>query len=118
MNWYITKIVCEISIQDHEAVQFDEQWRLIGAEDEREAMIKAKIIGEQEEEVFENQNGKTVSWRFAGIADLHALETLEHGTELITTTREIKNVAHYKAQLKARHTYLENRNLYSPLMAS
>ena len=50
MKWYLAKIVYRIICGDgNHTAQFDEQLRLIEAEDDMHAFQKARITGDQEE---------------------------------------------------------------------
>ena len=61
MNWYLTKIIYRIICGDgNHTAQFDEQLRLISAEDDLHAFIKARQLGHREEDSFLNNNRKPV----------------------------------------------------------
>ena len=65
MNWYLSKIVFQIICGDGQHTpQFDEQLRLIEAEDADIAFAKAQAIGGQEQEAFLNQHQHLVQWQF------------------------------------------------------
>ncbi|MCI0750883.1 MAG: DUF4288 domain-containing protein [Flammeovirgaceae bacterium] len=103
MNWYISKIVFGISVENKNARQFDEQLRLINAENEEEALLKARMIGLAEEDSFMNDDNKRIKWEFINVAELIPLKKLEDGIELysrIHETDEAKlyvNFIHQKA---------------------
>ena len=61
MNWYIAKLVFNIAAEKtvHKP-HFDEQLRLIAAEDMEEAFHKARYLGLNEEDSFLNDQHKTV----------------------------------------------------------
>ena len=53
MNWYLTKIVFRIVCgEGKHTPQFDEQLRVIAADNKEEAFYKARAIGKDEEEFF------------------------------------------------------------------
>ena len=55
MQWYLAKIVFRIICGDgNHSSQFDEQLRLISANNEDEAFYKAQSLGKQEEDSFLN----------------------------------------------------------------
>jgi hypothetical protein len=104
MNWYIAKIVFNISCEgDTNKPQFDEQLRLIQADSKEEAFLKARTIGIGEEDSFMNDKMKTVKWEFINVSELMLLKNIEDGIEIysrIHETEEAKtyiNFVHQKA---------------------
>lgn len=91
MNWYIAKIVFRINAQNtpHKP-QFDEQMRLIQAECNEEAFIKARMIGLSEEDSFINNSNNVVKWEFINVADITPIEKLEDGMELTSRLYEME----------------------------
>lgn len=108
MNWYLAKIIYQI-ICDKGAhtPQFDEQLRLICAEDDLHAFHKARKLGEQEEDEFLNHSKKPVCWKFIDVSEIHKLNNLVDGAEMYSVIKEepdgekfIKNT-----KLRARHLF-------------
>ena len=98
MNWYISKIVFRISAENttHKP-QFDEQLRLIAADSEEEAFLKARTIGLGEEDSFLNDKKNTVKWEFINVAEVVLLKDLRDGMEIyshIHETEEAKSYIH------------------------
>jgi hypothetical protein len=89
MNWYIAKIVFNISAENtlHKP-QFDEQLRLIAAEDLEEAFFKARTLGLNEEDSFLNAQRNTVRWEFINVAEIIPLKNLEDGMEIYSQIHE------------------------------
>lgn len=53
MNWYLSKLVYQIICDNgSHTPQFDEQLRLIHAEDDLHAFQKARLLGEREQDLF------------------------------------------------------------------
>jgi hypothetical protein len=96
MNWYIAKIVFNISAEggDHKP-QFDEQLRLITADDREAAFHKARTIGISEEDSCYNDNKKKVKWEFINVSELIPLQTLEDGVELYSRIHETDEANSY-----------------------
>lgn len=98
MNWYISKIVFRISSENtQQKPQFDEQLRLIAAESEEEAFLKARTIGLCEEDSFLNDRKNTVKWEFINVAEIIPVKKLEDGIEIyshIHETEEAKSYIH------------------------
>jgi hypothetical protein len=94
MNWYITKIVFNIAAENN-VNQFDEQLRLISAENKEEAFLKARTIGLREEDIFYNNDLKEVKWEFVNVAEIIHISTLEDGTEIYSRIHETEEPASY-----------------------
>lgn len=106
MNWYLSKIVYQIICGDGKHIaQFDEQLRLIAAENEEQAFQKAQEIGKEGEDCFENTNQKTVLWQFINVAELYKISLQIDGAELFSTIRESEDADTYTktVHLKAAH---------------
>jgi len=95
MNWYITKIVFNISAEQSAKAQFDEQLRLVAAESKEEAFLKARMIGLHEEDTFYNDNMKKVKWEFINVSEVICLKSLEDGTEVYSRIHEMEEGAPY-----------------------
>jgi len=67
MKWYLAKLVYRILCGDgNHTAQFDEQLRLINAQDELHAFQKARSLGHREQDNFLNAVNKPVIWKFIG----------------------------------------------------
>lgn len=96
MKWYVTKIVFRIICGDgNHAAQFDEQLRLIEAEDEQAAFGKATAIGRNEEESFYNTKRQLVRWVFINVPDVYSLGQLKDGAELYSRINEVDDALAY-----------------------
>lgn len=111
MNWYVAKIVFRIISGDgnHNA-QFDEQLRLISAENEYEAFEKANDIGLVSQDSFKNNQSETVRWEFIDVAELHQLDNLVDGTELYYQIHEAADADLYMAWAHHKSSLLGIRN--------
>lgn len=96
MKWYSAKIVFQIICGDGEHVaQFDEQLRLIAANNEVEAFEKASAIGSKEEESFYNLKQQLVRWQFINVSELYPLNELVDGAELYSRINEVDDANAY-----------------------
>ncbi len=93
MKWYLAKLVYRIicSNGDHKP-QFDEQLRLIYAEDDLHAFHKARLVGENEQV---DQITKIVKWKFIDVSELHLLSELTDGAEVYSRVMEEDNAEQY-----------------------
>lgn len=89
MNWYVAKIVFQIisGEGDHQP-QFDEQLRLVSADNERQAFEKACNMGRQNQDRFVNVKKQTVQWQFIDVAELNPVSELTDGAELYYNIHE------------------------------
>lgn len=118
MNWFLAKIVYRIVCgEGNHTAQFDEQLRLIQAADETEAFEKAKTIGEQEQEMFLNQEQKLVTWQFVNVCELYKISALIDGAELYSRIQETDNADSYMdlVHKKAAHIQAANTHKYLQL---
>jgi len=111
MIWFMAKIVYRIICGEGDHTpQFDEQLRLIVADNEEEALKKAYAIGRREEECFYNVAEKLVQWKFINVAELFRIAGLTDGTEVYSKIEEKENGELYTEIVHKRAAGLrENR---------
>lgn len=108
MNWFLAKIVYRIICgEGNHTPQFDEQLRLITAENEKVALEKAFNIGKQEEDSFYNNAEKLVQWKFINVAELYKIVELIDGAELYSKIEERENGDLYTELLHKKAAYLK-----------
>ena len=92
MQWFVVNITFQILIEGKFVNnEFDNQYRLISAENEVDAIAKAEAIAQKEEkETFLNNAGKKVTWRFKSINKIYPIEELKDGVELFSEISESK----------------------------
>lgn len=91
MRTYISHIIFSITCNFSFTGQYDEQWRMVYAHDEEEAIQEAKNIGKHESGLFVDRHGRTIGWELVAIKEVKELE-IGHGklmTSKITDTSEI-----------------------------
>jgi hypothetical protein len=106
MNWYLAKIVFRITCgEGKHAAQFDEQLRLIAAEDNAMAFEKAFEMGSRESDHFMNMEKRLVQWTFINVAELYMLNDMADGAELYSRVQEYDDAASYISIVhrKAQH---------------
>ncbi|SRR5690606_35007561 len=92
MKTYIVQIIYKIKTIPKGVEQYDEQWRVIFAEDEREAISKARKIALDEEDHFLDRHGRPVSWELIGIKDLQPFE-VKHGSLVCSSVKEVMPIS-------------------------
>lgn len=89
MNWYLSKLVYQIICDNgSHTPQFDEQLRLIQAEDDLHAFQKARLLGEREQDLFLNKLNKPVCWKFIDVSEIHKLNQFADGAEMYSRINE------------------------------
>jgi hypothetical protein len=108
MNWYMAKIVFRIICGEGEHTpQFDEQLRLVAAVNEEEAFIKAKVIGEKDEESFLKQNKQGVKLQFINVSEFYKL-SLTDGAEMYSRVQEAEHAGNFIDAINKKADYIRN----------
>jgi hypothetical protein len=109
-NQYLTKLVFNIDI-DHgnHNRQFDEQWRIIRAGTVEEAYAKAFELGRHEEEHFINAANKLVQWKFIGVPEICALDAMEDGDKISSTTHVTCEPGDYSKLVEHKVAMVRNK---------
>ena len=108
MKWYLAKLVYRIICGDgNHTPQFDEQIRLIQAEDEFHAFQKARTLGHKEEDSFLNCVNKPVRWKFIDVSDLQPVTQMIDGAEIYSRITEEDD-----ADAFTKVTYLKATHLH------
>lgn len=113
MNWFLAKLVFRIVCGngDH-TPQFDEQIRLIWADDELHAFYKARLLGEGDCLVGPCENNANVSWKFIDVTELHPLVRPTDGAEIWSAIRERDDAELYIRSVQKTATQLLQRGLH------
>lgn len=110
MNWYLAKLVYRIVCGDGDHLaQFDEQLRLVQAEDELQAFNKAQLIGTREQDCFQNRHMQLVQWKFLNVTELYELENLSDGAEVYSRIHEDEDGEKYQHTVHTKARYLSER---------
>lgn len=87
--WYSAILILKCTVDNQVSdFLFDEQVRLIEANNAEEAYQKALKLGEGLVVEYLNEDHQSVKWTFEGLFDLDCIESLEDGAE-ITSKRFI-----------------------------
>ncbi|MEO6916325.1 MAG: DUF4288 domain-containing protein [Chitinophagaceae bacterium] len=96
MKWYLVKVIFRIICgEGTHTAQFDEQLRIIEAEDEKTAFSKAQQFGINEEQGFLNMKQQIVQWKFVNVAELYLLNEFIDGAELYSSIYETDDADAY-----------------------
>ncbi len=108
MKWYLVKLVYQVvSDEGAHTPQFDEQLRMIRAEELDWAREKAKVLGQIGAFTFLNNRKEEVKWKFIDVVDICEIGEIEDGVQLYSTTEEPDDVTTYLSLIsaKAKRTY-------------
>ncbi len=96
MNWYVAKLVFNVVTGNgNHTPQFDEQIRLIEAEDAHQAFFKARFLGASEQDEFMTEDLNDVRWIFVDVCELKPVEQFVHGLELHSRIHEADQSSSY-----------------------
>lgn len=112
MNWYLAKIVFNIHTGNEPfAKQFDEQFRLIAANNYEEAFGKARVLGLNEEDSIENEKKRKIKWEFVDVADLLPIGDFKDGMEIYSRIHEEDEAGPYIRYLHDKASHIQNSTL-------
>ena len=95
MKWWLVKIVYLFIYGNGKHIaQFNEQLRMITAEDELHAFQKARLIGEREATTV-HYNDIQLSWKFIDVIDISAVSNIKDGEEIWSVINEETDAAMY-----------------------
>lgn len=106
MKWYATKIIFRIISSENTSGQFDEQLRLICANDQNEAFEKALSLAEREDELI---LGSNVYWNFIGVRSVVELDEIPDGILLNSATIETDSPENYEAFIRNSQVNFEQK---------
>ncbi len=89
MQWYLVKLVYRIICGDgSHTPQFDEQFRIINADDDLHAFQKARQLGHKEQDGATNDIRKPAYWKFIDVSELQPLSLQTDGAEVSSQVTE------------------------------
>ena len=116
MKWYIAKMVYQIVCGNgNHTAQFDEQLRLITANNEDEAFEKACNMGREEQESFMNQKNELVRWQFVNVPELYRLNKLIDGAEIYSRINEVDDAQAYTTFVNRKAEFIQEKQTH-PLL--
>ncbi|MBZ0098636.1 MAG: DUF4288 domain-containing protein [Taibaiella sp.] len=92
MRTYASQIIYSIKCNGEFTGQYEEQWRLVFANDEPGAIEQAKQIGSQEASIFVDRHGRAICWEMIAIKDVREVE-LGHGALLTSSVIDVTTIA-------------------------
>jgi len=103
MNWYVVKLVFQVLRgEGTHTPQFDEQVRLIQADEVNWAYEKGTVIGWLEQRCFLNNREEKVAWKFIDVVEIRQIPNPEDGVLLCSSTEEPEDAEDYIKLVKEK----------------
>jgi hypothetical protein len=107
MEWYLAKLVYRFQPKTaNGAVHFEEQIRLVEAEDELHAFHRAQQIGSQEECHLEYEDGLPIDWYFMDVTELLKLHSMMDGAEVLSQSHQTNEPEAFQKNIRLKAGYL------------
>ncbi|MFN3667150.1 MAG: DUF4288 domain-containing protein [Sediminibacterium sp.] len=107
MEWFLAKLVYRFQTASNESqTQFDEQLRLVLAEDNLHAFHKAQLIGQQEQLVAEEHSPHQVNWIFMDVIEIYPLHKMMDGAEVLSQISQPADKDRYQLEVRLKAGYL------------
>ena len=111
MKWFAVNCIYQIIFGDGlHSPQFNEQVRLIEAENIRDAITKAKQFASGYNPSFRNSEGKNVVWNFVDVGGIIEIKQPKDGVEVSSKILEPESIEAYLKNLKYRNKILTKLN--------
>lgn len=91
MKTFLAHTIYSIVCEGTESGQYEEQWRLVFAGCEAEALEEARRMANDEACTFVDRHGRRIEWRLVAVKDIQAV-SLEHGSLLYSSVKEAQPV--------------------------
>lgn len=112
MNRYLAKLIFMVNIENSkDNSEFDEQIRIIESRNLESAFNKARSIGKLEESTFKDSSNQNVSWKFIDVTEMYAIQELEDGAQLYSTTHKIQDCDSYLHYIRQKSIEIQVKNL-------
>lgn len=92
MKSFTAQIIYRIICEEVFTEQYEEQWRIVFADDERTALEEAQALGHAEECSFNDRHGRTVIWEMIAVKEIQELP-MQHGALILSTVKEVEPIA-------------------------
>ena len=89
---FIAQLIYRIECNGLSTDQYEEQWRLVYAEHEMQAIEMAKAIGAKDADTLVDRHGRYIEWKLLAIKDLQQTG-LDNGTLLFSVIKDAELVA-------------------------
>ncbi|MBL0882355.1 MAG: DUF4288 domain-containing protein [Chitinophagaceae bacterium] len=107
MEWYLAKLIYRFQPKmANDMVHFEEQIRILEAEDELHAFHKAQQIGSREESYLEKGGKNLICWHFMDVTELLKLHSMMDGAEILSQSFKTTEPELYQKDIRLKAGYL------------
>ena len=112
MNWYLSKLIYRFTYGGNAVQpQFNEQLRMIQAEDILHAFHKARLIGERETAAISN-DGQLIKWDFIDVTEILPVTQSTDGAEVWSCMKDDEDAALYIRTTQQKATALLQESIH------
>src|SRR5690606_9623608 len=92
MKSFTAQIIYRFLCEEVFTEQYEEQWRIVFADDERAALKEAQALGRSEECSFNDRHGRTIVWEMIAVKEIQEVP-IQHGALIHSTVKEVEPIA-------------------------
>lgn len=92
MRAYASQIIYSIKCEGEFTGQYEEQWRLVFADNEPAAIQQARDVGMAEASIFVDRHGRAICWEMIAIKQVREVD-LGHGALLTSSVIDVTTIA-------------------------
>lgn len=92
MKSFAVHIIYRIVCENVSSEQYEEQWRILFADNEQLALDEARKLGKKEECSFSDRHGRTIRWEMIAVKEIKEVN-VQHGALLFSTVKEVEPIA-------------------------
>lgn len=100
---FIAKLIWQIKVNNNKlSSDFDEQLRIIKAENKETALIKALNLGQNNQETLLNKEGQNIHWEFVNVEFIKEIVSFDDGVEICAQTVNVLDANQYIQEINAK----------------
>jgi len=92
MKAFTAQIIYKIECEGQPTDQYEEEWRLIFANDDEQVLTEARKVANDQETTIIDRHGRTICWKLLAVKDIQPVE-IENGALLFSYVKEIEPIA-------------------------
>ena len=113
MKWFLSKLVFQVICgEGNHTAQFEEQFRLLHAEDALHAFHKARLLGEGDQLQYAKPSAAKVKWKFIDVTELFPLRPGIDGAAVYSVIKEEAEAALYIRTVQRSAVLLLQQSLH------